>query len=271
MLELNRTCLVCGKKFHSAPSCIKRGGGKYCSSACRENATYHKISRVCEQCGKEFKTYRGEIAKNHGRFCSRDCARNNMQEGEVQICPICKNEFYIKRSDLARREIPTCSKKCMGIASRGREVSPEVCLHISQGKYGKPLSEEHKRTLSRVHKGLMTGANHPQWRGGISFEPYCPKFNEDLKEKIRNEYNRTCQICGEKEGTRKLSVHHVNFDKKSGCFGRPWNLLPLDGCCHTWTSTHRFEAFNLLACHWLTNSKIHFGVDDFGIFAVCLA
>jgi hypothetical protein len=57
--------------------------------------------------------------------------------------------------------------------------------------------------------------NH-NWQGGKSFEPYCFKFNNQLKERIRERDNRTCQLCGDKENGRKLSVHHIHY-LKSDC------------------------------------------------------
>jgi hypothetical protein len=114
------------------------------------------------------------------------------------------------------------------------------------------------------------GEKNPHWRGGISFEPYCPKFNATLKESIRNKYNRICQKCYEPENGRKLDVHHINFDKQSGCFGKPWNLIPLHQKCHAWTTNNRFEAFHLLMNHWAMNKNINFGGGEPDIYAFCL-
>jgi len=80
----------------------------------------------------------------------------------------------------------------------------------------------------------LSGINAPNWKGGISYEPYCPKFNEDYKEKIRNRDNRTCALCGksEIENGRKLSVHHVDGEKMQGCDGIKWHLISLCKHCH---------------------------------------
>lgn len=65
------------------------------------------------------------------------------------------------------------------------------------------------------------GINNPNWKGGKSFEPYCEKFNERFKEKVRTRDNRTCQICGISEENnfnrykQRLHVHHVHYDKKN--------------------------------------------------------
>ena len=68
--------------------------------------------------------------------------------------------------------------------------------------------------------------NNPNWLGGISFEPYTTEFNKQLKELIRLRDGYKCQKCGcsEIENIRKLSIHHVDYNKKN-CL--PENLITL--------------------------------------------
>ena len=101
--------------------------------------------------------------------------------------------------------------------------------------FGKHLSEDQKRKISEAQKGEK---NH-NWKGGYSFEPYCPKFTYKLKEKIRNKYDRKCFLCNKNEkgngnnnGNRKLSVHHIDYNKNQGCDDHEWKLVPLCGNCH---------------------------------------
>lgn len=63
------------------------------------------------------------------------------------------------------------------------------------------------------------GENNASWKGGISFEPYCEKFNDEFKEYVRTKFGRVCFLCGktEEENGRKLDVHHVNYNKACGC------------------------------------------------------
>jgi len=64
-----------------------------------------------------------------------------------------------------------------------------------------------------------TGENSPGWKGGISFEPYCKKFNNKFKEAVRIRDDYTCQLCGheQKSGGQKLDVHHIHYEK-SDCW-----------------------------------------------------
>jgi len=70
---------------------------------------------------------------------------------------------------------------------------PEVRAKISASLIGRRHTEEHKAKNSTAAK-LRVGDKNPNWQGGISFEPYCPLFNNTTKEKIRNRDNRVCQL-----------------------------------------------------------------------------
>lgn len=71
-----------------------------------------------------------------------------------------------------------------------------------------------------------------------TFEPYCEKFNNEFKETIRDAFYRTCLICGKSEAENglKLSVHHVDYNKKCGCDGNACVCVPLCQSCHGKTS-----------------------------------
>lgn len=103
------------------------------------------------------------------------------------------------------------------------------------------------------------GEDSPNWKGGISFEPYCNKFNNKLKEHIRDTFDRKCFLCGksEEENNCKLHVHHVDYNKGQGC-GYSWSLIPLCSSCHSKTNHNRYYWFNLLNNYWLLNPEINF-------------
>ena len=88
---------------------------------------------------------------------------------------------------------------------------------------------------------IIKGENHPKWLGGVSFEPYCPKFNNEFKERVRAFWNRECGLCGlsEQDNGRKLSVHHVNYEKMVCCDDTPPLFIPLCSSCHAITNHNR--------------------------------
>jgi len=109
--------------------------------------------------------------------------------------------------------------------------SEEVRKRISEVQKGRVFSEDHRQRLSAA----LTGENNPNWHDGKSFEPYCPAFNDQLKESIRNRDSRTCVLCGKGEiqNGQRLSVHHIDADKMQGCDGKKWYLCALCRSCNS--------------------------------------
>jgi ribosomal protein S14 len=91
----------------------------------------------------------------------------------------------------------------------------------------------YKKWMSKIN----TGENHPLWQGGLSFEPYCPKFNNSFKERVRAYFNNRCVQCGTPQNGEKLHVHHVHYNKSSCCDPNvPKMFVPLCRSCHTKTN-----------------------------------
>lgn len=123
----------------------------------------------------------------------------------------------------------------------GVPLSEEHRKKISESNKGKKFTEEHKNKLSEYRKGVYIGERCPAWKGGISFEPYCPKFNENFKERVREFFGRKCVLCGktEEESNRKLCVHHVNYDKMVCCNDNRKLFVALCVKCHAKTNKNR--------------------------------
>lgn len=135
-----------------------------------------------------------------------------------------------------------------------RVISPELreklSLRMKKMRQGNPSPNKGKKLpkewcdhLSAARKGIFAGEKNPAWKGGISFEPYCPKFTKEFRERVRAFFGFTCQKCGHvwKEGEPKLSVHHVNYRKDACCDP---NVIPLfvpvcSGSCHSQTNRNR--------------------------------
>jgi hypothetical protein len=140
-----------------------------------------------------------------------------------------------KMSESARQKISA--------ALKGRKFTEEHKRKIGSANKGKKRTSEQCKINSAVHKGLQAKDKNPRWKGGISFEPYCPKFTKEFKERVRSFFNHTCQFpdCNHvwKEGERKLAVHHVNFDKQVCCNTSIPLFVPLCNSCHMKTQTDR--------------------------------
>ena len=113
------------------------------------------------------------------------------------------------------------------------------------------MPEAHKKAISDGHIGKhvgekncmfgRTGDKSPRWLGGISYLPYCEKFDDDFKESVREKFDRTCFLCPttEEQNGRKLAVHHVNYDKECMCNDVVCEFVPLCLKCHGKTGSDR--------------------------------
>ena len=113
---------------------------------------------------------------------------------------------------------------------------------IKRNKTNHPMKDPNTRKkLSESRMGKFKGAENPNWRGGISFEPYCPKWTDDLKYRIRTFFDNTCMMCGKSRAdqTRELTCHHVEYNKQACCDGKPVQFAALCNRCHTRTNYDR--------------------------------
>lgn len=160
-----------------------------------------------------------------------------------------------------QRASVTNANKCRVFSEETRRKLSKAHAGQTPNPKGSHLSELHRKHLSesRIKSGVAVGEKNPAWKGGISRRPYCNKWTEELRESIREEFGRKCYLCPktETENGRKLAVHHINFDKNAGCYGRRFNLVPLCHRHHSMSTVHRFEYFNLLCNYWI-NKYIDF-------------
>lgn len=212
--EPNRICKSCGKAFYAKPTRIKNGLAIFCSTKCRgiDRSTYRKTpenNTTCRNCGSLFHAYPSEIKYGQGIYCSSKCKyeyikSHRMPPDNNRVCATCGKQFYMRPSRKSEN-------------GKGIFCSP-AC-----------------RTMAQF------GERNGNWRGGISFEPYCPKFNNDLKQRVRAFFEYRCVTCGksEKELGYKLGTHHVEYDKAACCHGQPVTFAASCRRCHGRTNADR--------------------------------
>lgn len=158
------------------------------------------------------------------------------------------NKFGYYPSDLKYKSFKRILVKCEK-CGKVREINKlnyrnqcKSCIRI-----GIKFTEEHKQKMKENHYN-QNGKDNPNWQGGKSFEPYCEKFDDKIKEKIRDEFNRKCFICDKSEidNNKRLSIHHIDYNKKQGCDEVNWKLIPLCQSCHAKTNFDRDYWENLI-------------------------
>lgn len=222
----------------------------------------HKI-RISDSLLAFYKTEKGKLEKINKSNQSR--GRKHSEETKRKISKLLTG---IKRSDETKRKISQNKERAKKISKsrKGQKLSNEhkkkISLHHHDvsGKNNHMYGKIHKKSTiykisikrkewNKKHPGYQSGDKNPKWRGGSSLEPYGIKFNNKLKDIVRNKYQCQCQICKIKQNelTRKLDVHHIDYNKKNNSLD---NFVPLCRKCHNLTYNMR--------CFW----KVYFKERD---------
>lgn len=136
---------------------------------------------------------------------------------------------------LKRNEINAKIKQALNTPTTREKLSAIAARRWKDPVYRKNMAASH------------TGENSAQWRGGISFEPYCAKFNEDLRRRIRAFFDNRCVACGKSNEENisqtgrvyKLHCHHIEYRKTACCDDIPVQFAALCISCHMKTNHDR--------------------------------
>lgn len=93
---------------------------------------------------------------------------------------------------------------------------------------GKKHSPESIEKMRLANIGRFDGENHPQWKGGLSKQPYV--FNwKKISNKIIQRDKGICQNPFCKRTDKKMTAHHIDYNKKNNQEG---NLITLCNSCN---------------------------------------
>jgi len=125
-------------------------------------------------------------------------------------------------------------------------LSDEYVNSTTKFEYCCPEGHIHTTTYNGWYAGnrcpscraiRMSGENHPQWKGGISYEPYCNIWGDKAyKNSIKQRDGYKCQNPACWHTSIKLHVHHIDYDKKN-C--NEDNLITLCGSCNARANADR--------------------------------
>jgi very-short-patch-repair endonuclease len=109
--KLERTCLICGKKFKIKSYLVRQGYGKFCSRKCQFVAYEKKRIKIkCQNCGKEILV--PVSVGERKNFCSKKCKDDYERDYVKKICKNCRKEFLLPRWEENKGKGLFCSRKC---------------------------------------------------------------------------------------------------------------------------------------------------------------
>jgi hypothetical protein len=177
--------------------------------------------------GRKLPEWQIEILResNIGRVDSEETRKKKSESHKGE-----KNIWYGKQlPEETRKKMSEAKKKIIGEKHPryGVKLTEETKEKIRLSNTGKGHSEESKCKMAESHTGQknhMYGKEHTpetrykmtlsrlgeknhQWRGGVSYETYCKKFNPEFKIRVRAFFGNKCIFCGKtkEENGRNLN------------------------------------------------------------------
>ena len=191
-----------------------------------------RVCVSCDKCGRV-----RWLRKSMYRDLCVSCSRKTPERRKLTIemnknrPPISEETRQKMRNSHLGKHLSEEHKRKLSAASKDRTYTKERNEKLSNSKKGITFTKEHRIKLSCAKQCISPN----DWDGFAKEQKYCSKFNNQLKEQIRNKYNRKCFLCdkSEENNGQRLSVHHVDLNKDQGCNGYDWKLVPLCQSCHS--------------------------------------
>ena len=199
-----------------------------------------KLTLTCKKCQKEFNVPTWERDR---LYCSRTCQVKAVERGDSRTtsnCVVCNKEFkhYGERI--------VCSRECLAkymSQQRLNETNPAWIVDKKK-KICARCGKDFEYTRRNLHKGQepvfcslncsRNNGNNKEIIDNVGGKhKYGFGFNNKLKKKIKERDGNCCQLCGE---TKKLEVHHIDYDKNNN---NEDNLITLCKKCHGITNYNR--------------------------------
>jgi hypothetical protein len=191
----------------------------YCESSHKrwEDPEEHEKASLAQQKRFEDPNEHIKISNSLKKFMEDPIVRKQISERVIKsfeelnipekLSKIMKEKFEdpeFKATSLSKSHSPEAMKKLSESLKRGFEEHPE-----------------RREQISKNQKEWMSNPEHcPNWKGGSSFLPYCPKFNKELKNNVRNFFGNKCVLCErtkEENNNTNLVVHHIFTEKMACC------------------------------------------------------
>lgn len=188
-----------------------------------EKYDYTLLTDIYENCSKKLSYicrngHRHSISYNNWKIGNRCpyCAGLNRKSIE-EVRSSFESEGYI----LLTNEYINCNQKLHSVCSNGHDY------FVTWDNWN------HRNSRCKTCADIKnSGENHPNWKGGISFEPYCEVWKDkEYKFDIMERDNNMClnPYCFHISDSL-LSIHHIDYTKT---ICGPDNLITLCRSCNS--------------------------------------
>lgn len=144
----------------------------------------------------------------------------------MKSCESCNKPYLTISYRKGRFCNTSCNNKTENHHLIGKKHSEKTKFKMSKAKKGKRRSRE---TKFKISKSLI-GENHPNWKGGVSYEPYCFEFNsKEFKDFIKERDGWECLNPECSKNSNRLCIHHIDYNKKNCELN---NLITLCNSCN---------------------------------------
>lgn len=206
------------------------------------DTTKHDYHELCKSCAQK-KRFEDPNEREKTSKANKKRYENPLERKKLSEAQIKRFEDPLERSKLSKAQKKRWSNPLEHEKASESHKTQWENIDIRE----KTSKANKKRWASQKERekqsARMSGENHYNWQGGISFGKYCPKFDDEKKQYIRDKYNNCDYISGIHKDVcnrgRNLDVHHVDYNKLQGCDDHEWRLIPLSQINHMRTNHNR--------------------------------
>lgn len=171
---------------------------------------------ICEWCYNSFQVIQSR--KNKARFCSIKCANDYQRKHPYPSSPTKNRAPGPPKKKKVLKWCLYCGTMFSVLPSRKYKIF--FCNHDCQFKW-----------RSQIHGG----SKNPNWRGGVSKEPYTYNWRTIAREIVKRDANK-CMNPDCKGTGKRITVHHIDHQKKNNAW---LNLITLCEVCNSKANFNR--------------------------------
>lgn len=191
-------------------------------------------------------------ARKHSDKFQKACSEVGRKTGP-------KNIKATHRLPRTQKQIEASRKLGRKYGSKNSPKADTIVCHHNDLCHGKERPDDVTYMTNREHVGLhsrlrvangtlpllaknrsnVSGADHCNWKGSISIEPYgAIWYDEEFKTRIRERDNNKCMnpSCRHTTDHLPLCLHHIDYNKKDSS---PFNVITLCRSCNTRANYNR--------------------------------